>query len=277
MCNEYPLFLTVLSPGCLWRNSDVGVVSRGEEGIVIKDIAVLSSSRVLVTDWTNKTVRLVDSQYGGVVAKLCLTTQPFKLCLVRDGRAVVTLPQETRIQFICIDRDTLTPDRSVDMNGQVVGIAARDDHLVVSYQEPGRVEMTTMQGTVTRKLDNQTAGKELFMHPNNIAISESGYIFFSDFVTHIVTQIDGNLQVVKTFTSPLMRAVSGIVFVNSTQLLLTGCKSHNILVLDTTTGTVTSLLGLAEGMKDPVSLGWCQFSKALYVSRLVPVKTITKF
>jgi len=268
------LFLSVLSTGCLSRKQDVGVVSQDEEEIVIHDIAVLSTTRVLVTDWTCKTLRLVDSQNGGVVAKLCLTTKPFKLCHVRDG-----LPFEKRIQFIRIGRDTLTLDISVDMNGTVAGIAACDSHLVVSYQDPGSVEKITIMGKVTRKLNYQTAGKELFWSPYFIAISESGYVFTSDCGTNIITQLDENLQVIQTFTfnSPMMKTPAGIVFVNSTQLLVASRDSHNILVLDTITGTVTNLLGQVEGIQDPLALGWCPVTKALYVSLDGPKKTIMKF
>jgi len=273
------LFLSVLSPGCLSRKQDVGVVSQDEEGIVIHDMAVLSATRVLVTDWTYKTLRLVDSQNGGVVAKLCLTTKPFKLCLVRDGRAVVTLPFEKRIQFIRIDRDTLTLDKSVDMNGTVAGIAAFDSHLVVSYQDPGSVEKITIMGKVTRKLNYQTAGKELIWSPYFIAISESGYVFVSDCGTNIITQLDENLQFIQTFTfnSPMMKTPAGIVFVNSTQLLVAARDSHNILVLNTITGTVTTLLGQAEGIHNPRAVAWYPVNKALYVSLDGPVKTIMKF
>jgi len=254
-----------------------GVFFKDEKGIVIQDIAVLSTTRVLVTEQTYNTVRLVDSQNAGVVAKLTLPETPWKVCLVRDGRAAVTLPAQKRIQFIRMDRDTLTLDKSVDMNGAVIGIAASDSHLVVSYHNPGRVEKITMEGKVTHKLNNQTAGKILFQIPNNIAISESGYIVISDFRTNIITQLDENLQVIQTFTSPMMKTPAGIVFVNSTQLLVAARHSHNIILLDTITCTMTTLLGHADGIQDPHALGWCPVSKALYVSGPVPVKTIMKF
>jgi len=271
------VFLSVLSPACLFHKQDVSVVSRNEGWVKIQDIAVLSTTRVLGTEQTYKTLRLVDSQNGGVVDMLTLPEQPWKLCIVRDGRAAVTLPAEKRIQFIRMDRDTLTLDRYVDMNGSVIGIAAGDSHLVVSYQNPGRVEKITMEGKVTYKLNNQTAGKELLQVPNNIAISESGYIFISDSRTNTITQLDENLQVIQFFTSPLMRTPVGIVSVNSTQLLVADRDSQIILVLDTITGNMTTLLGQAEEIHHPWALGWCPVSKTLYVSRFGNVKTISKF
>jgi len=254
------------------------VVSWSESGSFFYDIAVVSTTRVLVADNENKTLRLVDSQNGGVVAKVSLTAKPFRLCAIRDRRAVVTFPTEKRIQFIRIAGDTLSLDRYVDLNGSVVGIAACDNHLVVSYEHPCRVKKITMEGKVTHELTNQTPGKELFKFPRFIAISESKHIFISDSGTNTITQLDETLQVVQTITSPLMKSVTGIVSVNTTQLLVSGWNSHNILVLDTTTGSLTTLLGQAEKIHNPGAVAWCPDSKTLYICPThTLVKTITKF
>jgi len=223
-------------------------------------------------------LRLVDSQNGGVVAKASLTAKPFRVCLLRDGRAVVTFPTEKRIKVIRIAGDNLSLDRYVDLNGGVVGIAACDNHLVVSYEHPCRVEKITMEGKVTHELNNQTSGKELFKCPRFIAISETEYIFISDSGTNIITQLDKNLQVVQTFTNHLMESPAGIVSVNTTQLLVSGWNSHNILVLDTNTGSMTTLMGQAEKIHKPGAVAWCPASKTLYICpALTLVKTITKF
>jgi len=223
-------------------------------------------------------LRLVDSQNGGVVAKASLTAKPFRVCLLRDGRAVVTFPTEKRIQFIRTAGDTLSLDRYVDLNGSVVGIAACDNHLVMSYEHPCRVKKITMKGKVTHKLDNQTSGKELFKFPRFIAISESKHIFISDSGTNTITQLDETLQVVQTFTSHLMESPAGIVSVNTTQLLVSDWNSHNILVLDTNTGSMTTLLGQAEKIHKPGAVAWCPASKTLYICpALTLAKTITKF
>jgi len=52
------------------------VTSSGEEGITVNDIAVLSPSRLLVSDYTNDTLRLVDSGNGGVLSKVSLPGGP---------------------------------------------------------------------------------------------------------------------------------------------------------------------------------------------------------
>jgi len=259
------MFSVPLTPGCLSRERDLQVTSPGEEGIYIQDIAVVSSSRVLVTDHTNSTVRLLDSQGGKVVSKLLLSSRPFRVCLLRDGRAAVTLPHQKQIQFIRVDGDTLSLDGSIDVKGEVIGIAVHDNHLILSDVNPGRLEKITMTGEVTHQLNNHTAGRELFKYPNFITTSHDGNIFIADSGTNTISQLDQNLQVVQTFTSPMLKFPVGIVTVSNTQLLVAGNDSHNTLMLDTTTGSMTSLLGQTEGIQLPYALGWCPVSRKLYV------------
>jgi len=258
------MFPVPLTPGCLSRERDLQVTSPGDGEIRIPDIAVVSSSRVLVTECTN-TVRLLDSQGGKLVSKLPLSSRPYRVCLLRDGRAVVTLPNQKRIQFIRVEGDTLSLDGTIDANGEVYGLAGHNNHIILSFRDPVKLEKITMTGGVTHQLNNHTAGRELFKWPYFITSSHDGNIFIADSGTHTISQLDQNLQVVQTFTSPMLKSPAGIVTVSNTQLLVVGRNSNNILMLDTTTGSMTSLLGQTEGIQDPLALGWCPVSRKLYV------------
>jgi len=260
------MFPVSLTPGCLSRERDLQVSSPGEGGIWILDIALVSSNRVMVTEQTNDAVKLLDSQGGKVVSKLLLSRRPIRVCLLRDGRAAVTLPNQKRIQLIRVDGDTLSLDGSIDVKGEVYGIAVHDHHLVLSYVNPGRLEKITMEGEVTHQLNNHTAGIELFKYPYFITTSHDGNIFIADYgIKNTISQLDQNLQVVQTFTSPMLKSPAGVVAVSNTQLLVADRDSHNILMLDTTTGSMTPLLGQAEQIQDPWALGWCPVSRKLYV------------
>jgi len=271
------MFPVPLTPGCLSRERDLQVTSSGEGGILIQDIAMVSSSRVLVTEQTNDTVKLLDSQGSKLVSKLPLSSRPVRVCLLRDGRAVVTLPNQKRIQFIRVDGDTLSLDGTIDVKEPVIGIAVSNNHLILSYSNPGRLEKITMEGRVTHQLNNHTAGRELFKIPCFITSSHDGNIFITDYGTNTIGQLDQNLQVVQTFTSPMLKSPAGIVTVSNTQLLVAGCNSNNILMLDTTTGSMTSLLGQTEGIQRPWALGWCPVSRKLYVVFLVGKTTINVY
>jgi len=90
-------------------------------------------------------------------------------------------------------------------------------------------------------------------------------IIISDRGTHTIVQLDHNLQVLQVFTSPMMKTPLGIVSVSNNQVIVVGNSSNNILVLDTTTGTMIPLLGQAEGIQHPCTVSWCSDNQKLYV------------
>jgi len=259
----YVYFLTVGS-----RQLDLMVTSRGEAGIRIHDVAVLSPSRLLVSDYTNETLRLVDSVNGGVLSLVSLPGWPYGVCLLGGGGAAVVLKNVKKIQCVRINGDKLSLDRSIDVKKDPVGISAFDSsNLVVSYENPGRVEMITMDGRVIDAVDNQKVGKQLFEYPYFIVTSNNDDIFVSDWGTNTITQMDRSLQITRTFTSSMLKKPNGIVSVSTDQLLVADRDSHSIVVLNPTNGTVTPLLGQEDGIQQPWAVAWCPASKKLYVGR----------
>ena len=253
------------------------VTSRDERKFTIHDIAVVSPSRLLVSDSTNGTLRLVDSVNGGVLSQLSPQGYPWGVCLLGNGRATVALFVKQQIQFIRVDGDTLTLDKSIKVKGFVIGISACDSHLVVTYGEPGRVETITVDGRVIEEMDNKKAGKQLFQYPYHITISNSGDVFVSDCGTRTVIQMDRTLRITRTFTSPMLKEPFGIVSVGTDQLLVADKEGNSIVALNPTNGTVTPLLGQADGIQEPGAVAWCPASQKLYVGRDGSQTTLSVF
>ena len=258
-----------LSPDCFSQLPALPVTFRDEKGISIHDVAVVSPSRLLVSHWTAAgTLSLVDSVNGGNVSSVCLPSVPEGVCLLHDGLAAVTQRVEQQIQFIRVDGDTLSLDKSIKVNGPVIGISACDSHLVVTYDRSVGVETITLDGRVIDKMDNKKAGKQVFQWPYYIAISSSGDdIFVSDSGTRTVIQMDRTLRITRTFTSPMLKEPQGIVSVGTDQLLVADKECNSIVDLNPTNGNVTPLLGQANGIHQPRAVAWCPDSKKLYVGR----------
>jgi len=253
------------------------VTSRDETEIWIYDIAVVSPSRLLVSDYTNHALRLVDSVNGGVLSQVSLPGLPCRVCLLGGGGAAVVLNWVKKIQCVRINGDKLSLDRSIDVKECPVGISAFDSgNIVVSYNNPGRVEMMTMGGRVIDAVDNQKAGKQLFKYPYYIT-SNNDDIFVSDWGTGTITQMDRSLQITQIFTSFLLTSPYGIVSVGTDQLLVANRASHSIVVLNPTNGSVMPLLGQADGIQKPRAVAWCPASKKLYVGRACRQPAVSVF
>jgi len=230
-----------------------------------------------MSDFYNGTLRLVDSVNGGIVSRVCLPSGPEGVCLLHDGLAAVTQRGKQQIQFIRVDGDTLSLDKSINVKGPVIGISPCDSHLVVTYDSPNRVETITLDGRVIDEMDNKKAGKQVFKWPCYIATTNSGDIFVSDSGTSTIIQMDRNLRITRTFSSPMLKEPYGIVSVGTDQLLVANQEGNSIVVLNTTNDTVTPLLGQEDGIQLPDTVAWCAASKKLYVGRGDSQTTLSVF
>ena len=270
--------VTALSPGCMTRLKELTVTSPGDVGLFIPDIAVFSPSRLLVADFYHGTLMLLDSVEDRTVSKVKLSTSPLRICLLTDGRVVVTLDKMRKIQFCRVDGETLSLDRSIDVNIEGQGIAECDNgNLIVSCLNPPKVVMMTMDGQVIDEMDNEKAGKYLFSDPYFVATSASGNIFVSNVCTKTIIQMDRTLCTTRIFTSPMLTSPRGIVSVRPDQLLVADRDSNSILILNPTSGEVTLLLGQADGIQSPWAVAWCTYNKKLYVGFVEYSKTLSVF
>jgi len=89
--------------------------------------------------------------------------------------------------------------------------------------------------------------------------------------------MDRDLRITRTFSSPMLKQPQGIVSKGTDQLLVANLKGNSIVDLNPTNGTVTPLLGRADGIQKPQAVAWCPASKKLYVGRDGYQKTLSVF
>jgi len=246
----------------LQRQQDLKVDTDG--GCDIWDISVVSDTRLLVTVWDWRMVMLVDSQTGGTVAHITLKHEPLTVCMWDNNMAVVTLSGEKKVQFIDIHGDSLTLGRSLNVNGDVWGIARSEEGLVVSYKSSPWLEVLAMNGTVLHRF-KPVAGRDVFKCPYFIATSADNMVYVSDGGTSTVAQLDSNLRVTKTFSDPMLQEPYGIISVSADQVLVCSHYNHRILLLCPGTGVITSILDKKDGIKEPYALTFSPSQKKLYV------------
>jgi len=245
----------------LQRQEDIKV-DAGDWSIF--DIAVVSDTRLLVIVYLNKRVILVNSQTGGTVAKVSLKSNPRSVCMFNNIMAVVTLSDES-LQLITINGDSLYLGRSLRLNGNVWGVARSEDKIVVSYELPPGLQVLSMDGTVMHTFNTRTAEGDLFKCPWFIGTSADGMVFVSDSNKSTITQLDSNLQVIGTYSDPILQDPRGIICVSADQVLVCSRDNHRILLLCPSTGAITSILDQQGGIKEPRALTYSPSQKKLFV------------
>ncbi|XP_052800972.1 uncharacterized protein LOC128231811 isoform X2 [Mya arenaria] len=192
----------------------------------LTSLVLFSKNRILLADRLNETVKLLDTKTNMVVQEVKLPGQPWDLCLLPGDMAAVTLPWLGKVVLM-------------DMHGKM------------------------------KKSVNIDSGGNMFQYPTYLTVTREGQtaaIYISDLVSSTITKLSIALKVVQTFKDPVLSYSQGISPVGNNQLLLCGKVSDNILLLDTSTGNMTQMLGKEEGIESPYSVAYCPQQKRVFVT-----------
>jgi len=134
---------------------------------------------------------------------------------------------------------------------------------VVTYMKPPAVEVVTQKGKWLHRLDNTSAGRELFIYPWNVTVS-GDRVFVSDWGTNTITMLSDQFQLLATFSQPdLLEWPYGIISLNDDQLLVCGMLSNNIVLLQPSSGRMSAILEKKDGVEIPQALGFCHHSHCM--------------
>ncbi|XP_052780506.1 protein wech-like isoform X2 [Mya arenaria] len=242
--------------------------SNGTRDCYLFSVALLPGDRLLLSDYYNRSLKLVDTKNNKLVSEVELPGMPWDLCLLPGDRAAVTLPWEKKIQFVSTQKN-VTLQEVVKVDGQCFGIDFCDDNLIVSFGHPGKVVLMDMKGKVKKSVDKDSSGKPLFQDPRYLTVtreSRTPVIYVSDMDINTITKLSMSLEVLQSYQDPILRSPHGLTAVADNQLLVCGEASHNILFLDTHTGRITQLLGKDEGIESPYSVAYCPQKKMVFVT-----------
>jgi len=239
------------------------------------DIAVVSPTEILVCDYCSKTVSMVDNTLGLIVAKVSVPGSPRRICVLSKGISAVTL-EGKKVQFLKVGRWSLTLDSVLEFDKEVFGIASLNNNLILSFSNPSRIAMMTLEGKLICTIDNEKAGGEVFHNRVYLTNSKDGHIFASDCDGNTVTKLDNRLVVMRTYTDPNLQSPRGIISIGRDQLLVC-CCDNSVVLLNTRTGNTTVLLGEHDGLTCPYALTYCHTQKKLFVTSGVLSKKIQAY
>ena len=139
-----------------------------------------------------------------------------------------------------------------------MGIAAYQNNFVVSFHDPPGVRIISKDDAVIHKLDNTTAGREVFKEPRWIATTSDDSIYVTDWGTDEITRLDSSLIILQMFSGSMLSAPHGIISLNRDQLLVCNKFNNNILTLRPSTSNITILLDKQHELENQLSLCFCK-------------------
>jgi len=235
-------------------------------------MAVVSPDMLLVSNWSNKCVQLLDCVKGEVVSEVKLQDRPYRICLTDRNTATVDIVGK-KIQMIKVQDKTLTKGRELTVSKIMHGLTSNRNTLLVSYHNQPWLEEISMDGNVLHQFD-KSGKSQHFKSPEFMCTTPGGSVFVSDHGTNTITKVDEQLNILQTCTSLLLDGPCGITAVTENQILVCSFRNHSILLLQPFTNTVSTLLGEDDGIENPYSLTYCPDQKKVYVAPTGQIGTI---
>jgi len=212
----------------------------------LTDMVVITSNNILIVDGWNNSVKLMDVQTGCQLSHVQLPGRPWRLCLLPGDRAAVSLPSEKAIQKIDVSADQLKLLDSVHVEGECKCLAYMNNTFIVDFRGQHCVATLNMEGQLLKSVTKDNMGNELFKNPYYICVTaekNASSIYVSDIDTRTITQLNEELDLLKTFKAPNVVVPGVLATAGGGQLLVRawGPDNHRLWVLDTSTGVFTEL------------------------------------
>jgi len=258
-----------LTQARLKRQSDIGLHGGKCD---IRDLAAVSPDMLLVSNYSKQCVQLLDCLKGEVVSEVQLQATPWKICLTDRNTAAVQVGDRT-IHMIKVKDKTLTKDRELSVSKDVYGLTSSQNSLVVAYQSRPWLAVISMDGKVLHQF-GKSGKSQHFKCPAFMCTTPGGSVFISDYGTHTITKVDAQLNILQTFTSPLLQFPRGITAVTEDQILVSSYSKDSLVLLQQSTNTTSTLLGKDDGIKGPYSLTYCSDQNKAYVAASFCTDTI---
>ncbi|XP_052245443.1 RING finger domain and kelch repeat-containing protein DDB_G0271372-like isoform X2 [Dreissena polymorpha] len=205
------------------------VLIKGDEKTCkISVICETSSGELLITDFNNKKVKLLDQTYK-VVTHCDLPSTPWSMCSI-DSNLVAVAMSNKDVHFISVSNGQLIQDRILKLQHFCRGIAHQDGNL---YMADGKaLYLYTVDGRLVREMYNKTSVTSCAVSPDGDRI----YVINPNSNQLVTLSREGT--VISTLTVPALRSPIGVLpglqvhVTDSGQVMVCGYWSSTIIQMD---------------------------------------------
>lgn len=171
----------------------------------ITGIVILSSNSIVVADYNNFSVKLVDTDTDKILSQAVLTSGPWEIAMLPDKNIVATLFDEESIEFFTT-ASGLKSIRKIPLYGRCHGVAYFQDKIIVSFIAPPSLHFYDIRGTLLKAVE---FGNLKGMY--HISISKvEGNILVSNAETNVVVKVDMDAKIVGTFKHAELETPRGL-------------------------------------------------------------------
>ncbi|XP_060568473.1 uncharacterized protein LOC132727043 [Ruditapes philippinarum] len=230
--------------------------SKDEYICYITGMTLLTPGLLIITDYNNDAVKMVDISSQSVSDQLQLDDIPWDITTVTSTELAVTLPDKQTIQFISISSNKLIKKHTVKVDGECYGISCYQGKLVVSFLNPAKLQIFDMNGTILTTID----GKNIFKYPWYITCNRSS-IYVSDWDMKTVTRLNWQGDVIGSYSG--MSDPRGMSLSDDGTVFVCDWERN---VIEEISGDCSTGKVVLQDLKRPWAVCWCGETKKLYYS-----------
>jgi hypothetical protein len=202
-------------------------------------------------------LKMVDIKTQSVIAEHFFQYTPLDVASVAHNRLAVVLLGNESIQFMSFASKKFKMNHTVKVDGQCCGISCHRNKMVVTFQDPPKVQILQMNGTVLHTIED----KDIFNYPMFVTTCDSS-VYVSDYIMETVTRLNwkgemGDRYACRDKPYGLTMSENGTVFAcvgNGTIIEISGdCTKGRVVVKD---------------LEGPSSVCWSEERSTLYVSSM---------
>jgi hypothetical protein len=98
----------------------------------ITGLALIADNKIVLTDFSNSSVKLIDTHEDKVISKLKVESAPWDVTCVSSNKVAVTVPEKKIIELLTIDESSkFANEQSITCAGKCYGITKSKDKLLV--------------------------------------------------------------------------------------------------------------------------------------------------
>ncbi|XP_052234924.1 uncharacterized protein LOC127847211 isoform X2 [Dreissena polymorpha] len=226
---------------------NVKISSDTSQTCSISGICSLPSGHVIVADFCNKKIKLLDQNYN--VSSHCdVADNPYDICPITSSEVAVTLGN-TGVQFMSVSNGQLVKGRKLQL--PALGIAHHKGALYITSGQA--LYYYTLTGALVKMLYEDKSDKN---RVSRCAVSPTGdRIYVTNYNQHKLLTLATDGTLLSTYTDPELNKPTGLHVTPIGQVTVVGFQSYTVIQMDREGRTkLATLASQKEGLSLPVSV-----------------------
>ncbi|KAH3794823.1 hypothetical protein DPMN_148362, partial [Dreissena polymorpha] len=231
----------------------------------IRGICVLPDGQVLVVDWNNDNVKLLNQQYQ-VVSHWDVKAKPLDICLITPSEVAVAVNTSNihEVQFITVNQGKLVSGRKFQLQHECRGIGHHQgDLFVTSGQELYKYSLNGK--LICRLYQDRSADWTV----DKCAVSPTGdRLYIISYWQHKLLTLARDGTLLATYTDPALWRPQCLHVTPAGQVLVCGVWSHTVLQVGWEGQSKLTTLATEEyGVWDPESVCYSSTTSSIIVGQ----------